>query len=301
MPTRRRFLQGMLGGACLATLAPDKLVAETPEARSPDLWALLADTHISGKKAASGALEHLVKVREDILSGQVGAPRGMILCGDCAHQRGLPEDYSTLLRRLNPLRQAGLQLRFVVGNHDERRAFLEAVAGEQNAEKPDTIPERLNTIFETPRANFFLLDSLIRTDHSPGRFGREQLDWLADELDARKDKPAIIVAHHYPDYSAAVISNPHALQDTGEFFERIRSRKQVKAYLFGHAHVWKRLRRYGIHLVNIPATSWHFDPTQPLGWVLMRLRDDGMTLTLRSIDPTHPKHNEQVELAWRPG
>ncbi len=107
------------------------------------------------------------------------------------------------------------------------------------------------------------------------------------------------LTYHYPDYTGNIVKNPHALQDTAAFFDRIRGRKQVKAYVFGHSHVWKRLRKNDIHLVNLPTTAWRFDPSQPYAWVLARLRDNGMDLTLRSIDPEHPKHDEVVKLDWR--
>lgn len=301
---RRRFLQAGLA----ATVFAPSLWADTVQT-SPDCWAFLSDTHIPGDRnttrKSAGApepvnpVEHLSKVRADLLSKNGEKPVGVIVCGDCVYLTGQPEDYVTLLEEFKPIRQAGLQVHFVMGNHDNREVFLNAAAEADGKEKPREIPDRLHSIIETPRANFFLLDSLEITNRTPGRMGEKQLDWLADELDARKDKPAILFAHHYPDYTGAIVDSPHALLDTEAFYGRILRRKQVKAYIFGHSHFWKQLRKDGVHLINVPAVAWRFDPTQPLAWVLAKLRDDGMSLTLRSIDPEHPKHDEVIDLSWR--
>ncbi|MDR2706927.1 MAG: metallophosphoesterase [Planctomycetaceae bacterium] len=319
--TRRRFMAGTLGGAVSLLFHPVwGAESETP---SQDVWAILSDTHIPGDRNQSGGnpavkpVEHLSKVRSDILSGDIGRPCGLIVSGDCVYLHGLPDDYKTLLEEFEPFRQKGLPVHFVMGNHDNRQAFLNTVRNTvaQSTDKsisstdknipptgeniPQQIPSRLHSIIETPKVNFFLLDSLDKTNHTPGFFGEEQLQWLTDELDSRKDKPAILVAHHNPDYSGNIVKAPGALQDTNAFFERIRDRQQVKAYFYGHTHTWKTLRVSGIHMVNIPATAWRFDQQQPFAWVLLTLKDNGMSLTLRSIDPEHSKHNEIIDLSWR--
>lgn len=298
---RRRFLTTTLG-----TLLLSPAVWAQDTATDSDTWAFLSDTHLPGDREKSGGkppikpVETFSKVRSDILSGQCGRPGGVLVTGDCVYLHGKPEDYRTLLGEFAPLRKADLPVHFLMGNHDNRQAFLEEVAKEIGETPPQSIPPRLCSIVETSKANFFLMDSLEKTNYTPGLFGEAQLDWLTTELDKRPDKPAVLFAHHYPDYSAAVVKNPHALMDTEAFFERIKDRRQVKAYIFGHAHVWKILQKHGIHLINLPTTAWRFDATQPCGWVLATFRDNGVNLTLRSIEPEHRKHNELVELAWRP-
>lgn len=298
---RRRFLQSALGAVTLVSGSP--LFSQEPA--SQDVWAFLSDTHIPGDRKKSGGkpavkpVEHLAKVRADILSGKSGKPGGLIVTGDCVYIQGLPEDYQTLLAEFTPFRKAGMPVHFVMGNHDNREVFLSEIAREIGAPPPQNVPPRLCSIVETPKANFFLMDSMERTNYTPGFFGDEQLQWLEDELDSRKDKPAILFAHHYPDYSSGVVKNPHALKDTEAFFNRIKDRRQVKAYVFGHSHVWNHLRKHDIHLVNLPTTAWRFDRKQPFAWVLAELQDRGMSLRLRSIDWEHPKHDELVSLEWR--
>jgi hypothetical protein len=45
-------------------------------------------------------------------------------------------------------------------------------------------------VIESPKASWFLLDSLHATNVTPGELGAQQHDWLAHELDARSDKAA---------------------------------------------------------------------------------------------------------------
>ncbi|MDR2441798.1 MAG: metallophosphoesterase [Planctomycetaceae bacterium] len=300
---RRHFITGTLSGTAALLFHP--VWSAEPEIQSQDVWAFLSDTHIPGNRNQTAGtpsinpVEHLIKIRNDILSGNIGKPYGLIVSGDCVYLHGLPDDYKTLLEEFMPFREKGLSVHFVMGNHDNRQVFLNAVTQSTGINTPPIIPTRLHSIVETPKVNFFLLDSLEKTNHTPGLFGEEQLQWLADELDSRKDKPAILVGHHNPDYSRNIVKAPGALQDTTAFFEQIRERKQVKAYFYGHTHAWKTLRVNGIHMINIPATAWRFDQNQPFAWVLLTLKDNGMSLTLRSIDPEYPKHNEIINLAWR--
>jgi 3',5'-cyclic AMP phosphodiesterase CpdA len=307
-------MAGTLGGAVSLLFQPVWGTESETLSQNQDVWAILSDTHIPGDRNKSGGnpavkpVEHLNKIRSDILSGEIGKPCGLIVSGDCVYLHGLPDDYKTLLEEFEPFRQKGLPVHFVMGNHDNRQAFLNAVRNTVSTDKNippigisigQDIPSRLYSIVETPKVNFFLLDSLDKTNHTPGLFGEEQLQWLTDELDSRKDKPAILVAHHNPDYSGNIVKAPGALQDTNAFFERIRNRQQVKAYFYGHTHAWKTFRVAGIHTINIPATAWRFDQQQPFAWVLLTLKDNGMSLTLRAINPEHPKHNEIINLAWR--
>ena len=298
--SRRSFLRGTLAG----TLLSGSLFAAESE-RSRNVWALLSDTHIPGDRTKLGGnpkvnpVDHLATVRADVLSGTVGRPGGVIVTGDCAYLQGQSADYDTLLDEFTPFREAEIDVRFVMGNHDNRKNYLDALARKAGQEPLKKIPERLHSVIETPKANLILLDSLDETDKTPGRFGEAQIQWLETQLDARKDKPTILFAHHNLDYTGQIAKNPHALLDTQDFWKVVKDRRQVKAYIFGHTHVWQHLKKDGVHLVSLPPTAWRFDQTQPCGWVLCELKDDGVKLTLRSMDPEHPKHDQVLELTWR--
>lgn len=157
-----------------------------------------------------------------------------------------------------------------------------------------TVADKHVSIIQSPRANWFLLDSLDVTNSTPGVLGEAQLQWLGKALDTQADKPALLVAHHHP-----LSFGTSGLRDTEALYEVIVSRKHVKAFFFGHSHRWKIAEHEGIQLVNLPATAWLFGKTQPRGWVDAKLGDGGATLVLNSLDTKHPLHGETVELKWR--
>ena len=84
-------------------------------------------------------------------------------------------------------------MHLVLGNHDQRENFWAAFP-----EAKPALPaaDRHAAVVETPLANWFLLDSLYKTNVTPGLLGAAQLQWLAKALDAHADKPALLVAHH---------------------------------------------------------------------------------------------------------
>ena len=90
------------------------------------------------------------------------------------------------------------------------------------------------------------------------------------------------------------------IKDTAAFFDIIRPRRQVKAYIYGHTHNWMvETDPSGIHLVNLPPVAYVFEEGKPSGWVHMRLAAEGMRLELRCVDPKQKEHGEVHELKWR--
>lgn len=294
---RREFLAGLFaaGGGLLL---PRSLAAQQVPV-DENYWALLADTHIGSSLEQE---RHNVRPAQRLATAVKAIlalrphPTGVILAGDCAFLEGKTEDYALLAQLLEPLREAGLSLHFALGNHDHRERFLAAFPDALAAAA--VLPGELGkfvSVVEMPHADCFLLDSLDQVNVTPGRLGEKQLAWLAAALDAQKDKPALILAHHHPDWEG----KSNGLKDTTALFDLLLPRRQVKAYFFGHAHRWSIGRYKEIHLVNLPTTAWLFDPTQPNGFVTIRLQPEGVTLTLHALDGKHPKHGETVELPWR--
>ncbi len=140
-----------------------------------------------------------------------------------------------------------------------------------------------------------MLDSLEKTNYTPGMLGTEQLDWLAMALDNNADKPAIILVHHNPGFHGKV----GGLKDAEAMFKIIRPRHQVKAVIYGHTHDWHvRQDESGIHLINLPPTGYVFEAGQPSGWVRATVKDDQMRLELRCVSK-HLQNGEVKILHWR--
>jgi 3',5'-cyclic AMP phosphodiesterase CpdA len=293
--SRREFLRrSVLASAGLLTIPALRAAA----AADPDRWALLSDPHIAADPAAVMRNVHLVDHLRSVVE-QVGRltapPVGVFINGDCALDRGLAEDYATFTDQLKPLTSAGLPLHMTLGNHDDREVFWTALQDT----KPTTPPvaSKHVSIVEGARANWFLLDSLDVTKQTPGLLGDEQRAWLAKALDARAEKPALVLVHHNPISPDA--AKKTGLVDAPELLEILLPRRHVKAVFFGHTHVWRQFEQDGMHLINLPAVAYPFKPEELTGWVDCKLREGGATLDPRAHDIQHPSHGKVVELNWR--
>ena len=283
----------MAGGAALA-LSPGLFAAA--RRADPNSWALLADTHLAADRGlvARGInmTDHFARVSRELLA-LPKRPAGVFIIGDCAYNSGQTGDYRQVTDMLEPIRGGQMPVHLALGNHDNRERFWDALPKEKAAQQP--LADKQVALLRTPRANWFVLDSLEKTLSTPGLLGREQLDWLARSLDANPDKPALVLIHHNPGISGNI-----GLKDTAALFEIIRPRKQVKAYIFGHTHAWKVWQdESGIHLINLPPVAYVFQPDEPSGWVHATLERKGLRLDLRCADPAHKSHGQITNLQWR--
>lgn len=293
--SRRCFLhRAVVVGAGLA-ITPDLLAAVKPP--DADSWALLSDSHLAADQSfrfrGINMVDHFKIVSQELL-GLSKRPAGVFLTGDCAYNQGESADYALLAELLDPLRQAQMPVHLALGNHDQREHFWAQFQQERAAPLP--LIDRQVALLQTPRVNWFILDSLEKTLSTPGLLGHEQLDWLAKSLDEHQEKPALVLVHHNPGLKGGNMG----LKDTLPFLEIIRPRKQVKAYIYGHTHHWHvEQDPSGIHFINLPAVAYVFQDGDPSGWVHAMVKPDGMRLELRSIDPTHKAHGEIHDLKWR--
>lgn len=294
--SRRSFLAG--GAAALGGWALLPAAGHGAETADPNRFVLMADTHVCADRNARehdcNPDETFQQAVRDILE-LTPRPAGLIVAGDCVYLQGRRADYEALAEFLQPLRGAGIPVLLALGNHDNRENF-QAVFPDAAILKDGALKDRKCAVIATPHADWHLLDSLQKTDYTPGRFGAEQLDLLAARLDKAPARPALLLAHHplrkQPDDGG--------LEDTGEFLKVVADRKQVKAYFFGHSHAWSvKQREDGMHLINLPANAWLFDEAKPRGFVDAHLLADGCELTLHCLDRKDPRHGEKHALPWR--
>ncbi|MFW6162600.1 MAG: metallophosphoesterase family protein [Planctomycetota bacterium] len=290
---RRVFLAGALA---LVTIALPLRAGGTAPQVDRHRFALLADTHIDANaaRAARGIkmTDHLAQAVREVLAAEP-RPAGVLLAGDIAFNRGRKGDYEQFAESIRPLVQAKLPLHLLLGNHDSRENLFAVIEPEREA------PHKHAAVIRTPNANWFLLDSLDKTNQTAGRLGPQQLAWLADALDEQAGKPVIVVAHHPLDPAGQKRGKTSALLDSQELLDVLVPRKHVKAFLHGHAHVWARRVTDGMHIVSLPAVAYTFSKAQPSAWVLAEVREEGMVLELRCLDPNHKLHGQKVALTWR--
>ena len=292
---RRRFLLGSAGFAA-GLLLPRPAGAKDQD---PDRWALLSDPHTPadpeqmsrGNKMA----ENLRRVAAEVTALD-RLPTGVLLNGDCAYGNGEPGEYVIFAGLMKPFTAAGIPFHVTLGNHDHRENLRAGMIGAGGGKGP--LESKQVGIVAGSRVNWFLLDSLESL--SVGKLGDEQRKWLADALDARKDRPAVVMVHHNP-----ALPGPDGkvagLTDTQELYDLLTPRKHVKALIFGHTHHWELQQREGLHLINLPAIAYPFRAGDPTGWVDCKLTAQGASLELRALDSTHPAHGKVTQLKWRVG
>lgn len=290
--SRRQFLAATAVTAWSATT----LHAEESPAADPNRFILMADTHIPSMPDVEvrGVKMHdnFVQAAKEVLALQQRASFAMIL-GDCAYLEGKEEDYALLVKLLEPLRAAGLPIHCALGNHDHRERFWAALPADDSQDK--SVDAKHVMVVKTPKANWFLLDSLEGTNKTPGVLGEMQLTWLGKLLDTESDRPAIVCVHHNPDLKPM----PGGLVDTQLLYDLLLPRKQVKALFYGHSHNWEIKEQEGLHLINLPPVAYTFAATKPSGFVEAEVQDDAIQLTLHALAKDHPEHGKQTKLTWR--
>ena len=296
--SRRRFLsRSVIAGAGLMFTRP---LWGASKSVDKHCWALFSDLHIAADRKhmarGSNMTDNLNAASGEVMS-LTKRPAGVLISGDCAFNSGEMEDYATLTSLLRPMREAQMPIHLTLGNHDDRNHFWDALADAKTARRP--LVDHHVAIIETPRANWFVLDSLQKKLVTPGLLGEAQLAWLARSLDAHTSKAALVVCHH----NLTSVGDPKsALQDTDQLLAVIRPRQQVKAYFFGHTHKWHiQPDESGIQLINLPPVGYVFEAPQPSGWVRADLLPGGARLELRCLDHTHPAHGQVTDLKWRVG
>jgi Icc protein len=292
--SRRAFLTRAAVAASALGLKP-ALFADN-QWTNLDSWALFSDIHLAADttniQRGVNMAEHFAAVSREMLAWNE-SPAALFIMGDCAFNSGEKEDYATFAKLLQPIRERQIPIHLLMGNHDNREHFWDVLQEEKSAKRP--LADKQVAIVRTPRANWFILDSLEKTLSAPGYLGKEQLDWLGSALDKNPDKPALVLVHHNPGIGANM-----GLKDTSAFLDVIRPRKQVKAYIYGHTHTWKiEQDSSGIHFINLPPVAYVFHEGEPSGWVHAIVEDKKMRLELRCVDIKHKAHLQKVELEWR--
>jgi len=304
---RREFIKGSLAfGSSTIMLSKGASAADSDSAKlDQNRVALLADTHISadpnlsypGTKWPGSPVpqdEHesvnMAQSLADVAKNLIALnplPAHVIINGDCAMSRGTQAEYKELLRLIEPLRLAGITVHVTIGNHDNRENLWKLL--------PFLKKEQMGIhaeVIELPHANLILLDSGRK-----GVLGEKQLNWLAQELDGRTNKPALIFGHFNP-YPNRGVRPIKGMRDGSALLKLLAKRKHARAYLYGHTHEWQQDRLGHLHLINQPAVSYYFGKGHAHGWLDMKLTKKSADLELRCIEPKHRQHGEQRKISF---
>ena len=259
------------------------------------------DAHIAEDKAhverGVNMAEHLQQAVKEVLRFQDKEHAfGLFVNGDLALKDGQPGDYASFVELMTPLHNAGIDIHLTMGNHDDREKFWEKC--EDLSKNKKLLPLKQLDVITSALVNWVLLDSLEKTNSTPGVLGESQLGWLDRTLRDLPDKPTIVMVHHNP--QPAVNPYPFSgLTDTEALISVIDKHSKVKALIYGHTHDWQvKSKNSGLHLINLPPVAYVFNAERPSGWVTARVDEKGMTLELRSLNLAHPEHGQKKRLEW---
>ena len=284
--TRRSFLAALIAAGCSSGGSRPRIPTSR---RAEESWALISDTHIcsdplttnrGGCMAAN--LQRVVRQVVDV------APDHALINGDLAFAQGHSSDYTTFSRTISPILCAGVPVHLTLGNHDDRQNFLTSV----DVTRDRALENKFVSDFETGPVRWLMLDSLDKVNEVRGSLGTAQRDWLANRLDAEPRMPTIICMHHNPDPFVV------GLRDTAQLMDIIVPRRQVKAVVYGHTHVYNVWQQEGLHFINLPAVAYRLNPSAALGWVLATMKGDGMLLQFRNLEVNAPSIEDEM-LHWR--
>ena len=292
--SRRRFIKASFGTvAAFVSLgsAGCQDGASVFGGKGSTRWAFISDIHIpkdvENNYNNGYPYKNFKKVVPQLIDN---GPDSVLITGDIARLEGKVGDYENLKGLLKPLAERA-PVFMALGNHDDFDNFnkvFPSTPGERQA-----VEKKHVTVVESGPVRFILLDSLMSVNKAPGLLGETQRQWLGDFLADSDDRPTLICFHHMVDGSDI------GLRDTEQLFEIIEPHKKVKAVVYGHSHRYVFSKRGNIDLINLPATSYVFSKTEPLGWVEAVLTAKGGAFTLKAFDGDLTRNGETVELEWR--
>jgi 3',5'-cyclic AMP phosphodiesterase CpdA len=298
LPTRRAFLASAASAGVVVFRPRFALGAEA----DPHRVALLSDSHV-GERADEVSRDCNMRDRLKQVAAEVAKlsprPACAVVNGDLAYKSGTAAEYRLFASLVEPVRDAGIPLHLGLGNHDNFTRFAAGMDRFRPKDRP--VDGKQVTVVELERVNLFVLDSYDPKNSVGGMLGESQRKWLAKALDARKDKPAVVIAHHPLQFEADKNGKYNGLADGKDLWPALKARPLVKAFVFGHTHTWRLAERDSVHLVNLPAIGYPFAKAEVTGWVDAAFAENGVKLEVRAIDPKHAKHGDKAELAWRKG
>lgn len=153
----------------------------------------------------------------------------VIVTGDLAH-RGEPQAYGVLREGLAALH---MPVHLLLGNHDDRRAFLDAF--------PDTPTDAEGFVqyaFDAGALRMICLDTNEPGVHW-GVLCERRAAWLAEALAgaARDDRSVHLFLHHPPFPLGIAAMDRISLRDTGPLEAAIAPhRERIRHLYFGHVH-----------------------------------------------------------------
>ena len=234
----------------------------------------LSDTHFvaGGTGLYGGSVDSETHLRQLFteLDASGAHPEAIIITGDLA-DKGDPVAYEELKAVVEPAAlRYGAQVIWVMGNHDDRGAFREALLGQHPSAAP------IDRVHWVGGLRVIALDSTV-PGHHHGEVTSAQLDWLAEELASPAPHGTILAMHHPPIPSVLDLAVLVELRDQTGLAEVLQG-SDVRSIIAGHLHYSTNSTFAGIPVSVASATCYTQDLNVPVGGT--RARDGAQAFNL---------------------
>ncbi|HEX7739308.1 MAG TPA: metallophosphoesterase [Marmoricola sp.] len=213
----------------------------------------LSDTHLRADTLQYGAVDTVANLERTLRKLRLidPAPQALVLTGDLA-DIAEPGAYELLRKAIEPVAaEIGASVVWVMGNHDERETYSQALFGAASSEPQDTV-------HDVAGLRIIALDTSVPGWHH-GELSADQLAWLREQLATPAEHGTILAMHHPP---IAVPATPVAalieLHDQQALADAIAG-SDVRAIIGGHFHYSSYSTFAGVPVSVASATCYTMD------------------------------------------
>lgn len=159
-------------------------------------------------------------------------------------ERGAPEAYEALHQRLKSF---PIETHLLLGNHDDRAAYLKAFGGAASSGHVQKVITRDGSMF-------LFLDTLKGPPSSAGLYDAPRRAWLTAELEKAQGTPVYLFMHHPPFDIGHDLMDLIKLDDAEDFAGLLKGH-DIRHIFFGHAHRTISGQWRGIAFSALPGLS----------------------------------------------
>jgi hypothetical protein len=236
-----------------------------------NLIVLVADPHIfpgTIKRANDFEAETLTTFKKMVhnVTAMNPRPTAILFLGDLVEQPTV-EAYQLLKSQLAPFNEAKIPYHFLLGNHDQAKAFYQVFPEwREKTKATGTLAYRISL----PAMDFLTLETTDVSNHG-GYFGHitpEAHDWLQKEMRRTPGKPIFIAGHHDVDFA--------------KFYPDLAQEPNFQGWLNGHWHRYEqKTSPEGVRIFWLPSLAFADGQTNPItGYVLLKAKATGYDMTL---------------------
>lgn len=230
-------------------------------------------------------------------------PSALVLSGDIS-MNGERINHEELAERLHRVREAGIPVLVIPGNHDINNTNASFYFGDEKSPAPSVTaeeffeiyreygydqalsrdPASLSYVYALDEKNWLLM--LDSSQYEPknlveGRIKEETLQWAREQLEAAREREIFVlpIAHHNLLPQSRMYTTQCVMENSGEVIDLLQA-YELPLFLSGHLHVQRRRRHkeepsvpdsaYGIEEIVTDALS-----IPPCQYGLLSWKEDG--------------------------